>query len=105
MVAIQSLVRRVWTYPPVLDFILSRAEFPFTFIAMPHAPTNTVDSDIATFSRVPPPPYPGSENVDAGQYDLTPIPQNQNRPRLPEEKRNPHLMNCESYMFLLYSLT
>jgi len=65
---------------------------------MPHVPTNTVDSDIAVFSTIPPPPYPGAEHggVDSSQYDLTPIPQNQNRPRLPDEKRNPHLRNRES---------
>ncbi|WVO22019.1 uncharacterized protein IAS62_003339 [Cryptococcus decagattii] len=38
-----------------------------------------------------PPPYPGMTN-DA-QYDLTPLPHTANRPRLPEDKRNPHLNN------------
>ncbi|ORY27161.1 hypothetical protein BCR39DRAFT_538607 [Naematelia encephala] len=58
---------------------------------MPHAPSNTMDSDIVAFSNShPPPPYPGSD-LTSGQYDLTPTPQIRNRPRLPEEKRNPHL--------------
>lgn len=50
-------------------------------------PTNTTaDGDIANFSRsLPPPPYPGEG------YDLTPTPQSVNRPRLPEERRNPWL--------------
>ncbi|KAE8537973.1 hypothetical protein D1P53_006040 [Cryptococcus gattii VGV] len=38
-----------------------------------------------------PPPYPGTTH-DA-QYDLTPLPHTANRPRLPEDKRNPHLNN------------
>ncbi|ORX39911.1 hypothetical protein BD324DRAFT_615485 [Kockovaella imperatae] len=54
---------------------------------MPHAATNTIDSDIVAFANSnPPPPYPGSN-----QYDLTPTPYTQNRPRLPEERRNLHL--------------
>ena len=60
---------------------------------MPHTATNTVDSDIVAFSNSnPPPPYPGSNlTVDAGLYDLSPMPHTQNRPRLPEDKRNHHL--------------
>lgn len=53
---------------------------------MPAHSTNA-DADIAAFSNsVPPPPYPGE-----GNYDLTPTPQSVNRPRLPEERRNPYL--------------
>lgn len=40
-----------------------------------------------------PPPYPGTANDT--QYDLTPLPHTANRPRLPEDKRNPHLNNRE----------
>ncbi|CAK9779826.1 hypothetical protein CC85DRAFT_266840 [Cutaneotrichosporon oleaginosum] len=42
--------------------------------------------DLASLSRSnPPPPYPGEG------YDFTPTPQNVNRPRLPEPRRNPYL--------------
>lgn len=62
---------------------------------MPHTATNQIDSDIVAFSNsVPPPPYPGADapaNLDSRHYDLTPTPQILNRPRLPEDKRNPHL--------------
>ena len=56
---------------------------------------NNNDDDIATFiNTVPPPPYPGNEPAPH-VYDLTPTPQLQNRPRLPEI-RNTHLTHCES---------
>lgn len=60
--------------------------------------SSSTDADIDTFGQnMPPPPYSGSdEGVGAtghGQYDLTPTPQNLNRPRLPEDKRNQHLRN------------
>jgi len=50
----------------------------------------TNNDDIATFiNTVPPPPYPGNDPAPH-VYDLTPTPQIQNRPRLPE-LRNTHL--------------
>ena len=62
---------------------------------MPHAHSDTVDSDIAAFStRIPPPPYTDA-SIDPGQYDLTPTLQIHNRPRLPDEKRNPFLRDRE----------
>ena len=66
---------------------------------MPHAPTNTVDSDIVAFANSnPPPPYPGpdGDQMERDQYDLTPLPHTQNRPSLPEDKRNTHLKNRTS---------
>ncbi|WWC69409.1 uncharacterized protein I206_103348 [Kwoniella pini CBS 10737] len=50
---------------------------------------NAQQDDVAAFSTsVPPPPY-SADN----QYDLTPLPHTENRPRLPEEHRNPLLTN------------
>ncbi|WWC61072.1 uncharacterized protein I303_103650 [Kwoniella dejecticola CBS 10117] len=50
---------------------------------------NFQQDDVAAFSTsVPPPPY-SADN----QYDLTPLPHTENRPRVPEEKRNPLLTN------------
>lgn len=58
-------------------------------------PSSTNNSPAARRARQPadegvpstaPPPYPGDNT-----YDLTPLPHTVNRPRLPEEKRNPHL--------------
>jgi hypothetical protein len=47
-------------------------------------------------NTAPPPPYPGTaDGVRVGSYDLTPIPQSQNRPRLPEACRNPRLLARE----------
>ncbi|WVW83033.1 hypothetical protein I302_105050 [Kwoniella bestiolae CBS 10118] len=48
--------------------------------------------DIATFTNSVPPPPPYSADAQA-QYDLTPLPHHENRPRVPEEKRNPLLIN------------
>ena len=64
--------------------------------------SDITDNDLELFSNtLPPPPYPGLRqtpsgvmNSEAADYDLTPIPHNLNRPRLPEEKRNPHLQSC-----------
>ncbi|WRT67170.1 uncharacterized protein IL334_004136 [Kwoniella shivajii] len=47
------------------------------------------DDIVAYSNSVPPPPY----SADNAQYDLTPIPHTENRPRLPEEKRNALLTN------------
>nr|ODN77325.1 hypothetical protein L203_06265 [Cryptococcus depauperatus CBS 7841] len=41
-----------------------------------------------SITDVAPPPYPGND-----QYDLTPTPHTANRPRLPEDKRNSHLID------------
>ncbi|WWC89998.1 uncharacterized protein L201_004928 [Kwoniella dendrophila CBS 6074] len=50
-----------------------------------------LQDDITVFSNsVPPPPY-SADNADNAQYDLTPIPHTENRPRVPEERRNPLL--------------
>lgn len=67
-----------------------------------------MDDELHTFRSVAPPPYsglaptpPAAMAIDATReaYDLTPLPQSQNRPRLPEEKRNQYLGEC---MFLLF---
>ncbi|OCF35481.1 hypothetical protein I316_03033 [Kwoniella heveanensis BCC8398] len=51
--------------------------------------SNSPEQDIVAYSNsVPPPPYPGDNNTQAAQYDLTPTPHTVNRPRLPEDKRN-----------------
>ncbi|KAI9638127.1 uncharacterized protein MKK02DRAFT_31620 [Dioszegia hungarica] len=61
-----------------------------------------MDDELLSFTRsVPPPPYSGNAQVanpapipvDASRadYDLTPMPQSVNRPKLPEEKRNAYL--------------
>lgn len=66
-----------------------------------------LDADIITFtSTVPPPPYPGNELSSLNsQYDLTPTPHIQNRPRLPEHRRNPHLRSREIILPLIRDLT
>jgi hypothetical protein len=66
-----------------------------------------MDDELLSFTRsVPPPPYSGNAQVanpapipvDASRadYDLTPMPQSVNRPKLPEEKRNAYLGERES---------
>ncbi|WVR05209.1 hypothetical protein IAU60_002221 [Kwoniella sp. DSM 27419] len=52
--------------------------------------SNNTDDIVAYSNSVPPPPYPGDGNHGA-QYDLTPTPHTVNRPRLPEDRRNPLL--------------
>lgn len=46
----------------------------------------SADADNVEVPNTAPPPYPGDNT-----YDLTPLPHTVNRPRLPEERRNPHL--------------
>lgn len=54
-------------------------------------PVNPIDENLDELvNTAPPPPYPGSAN----NYDLTPTPQSQNRPRLPESNRNERLNDC-----------
>ncbi|KAK6902996.1 hypothetical protein I203_108257 [Kwoniella mangroviensis CBS 8507] len=55
-------------------------------------PANAIQhDDIAAFSNSIPPPPPYSAEGAQAQYDLTPLPHHENRPRLPEERRNPLL--------------
>lgn len=60
---------------------------------MPHAHSNTVDSDISGFSSLPPPPYSGPDEANP-----TVLPQAFARPRLPEAKRNMQLSDRESIL-------
>ncbi|EKD01876.1 hypothetical protein A1Q2_03803 [Trichosporon asahii var. asahii CBS 8904] len=60
---------------------------------MPSSTTNSPaarrarqSADAVEVPNTAPPPYPGDNT-----YDLTPLPHTVNRPRLPEDRRNPHL--------------
>lgn len=64
---------------------------------MPSSTTNSPaarrarqSADVVEVPNTAPPPYPGDNT-----YDLTPLPHTVNRPRLPEDRRNPHLSHCE----------
>jgi hypothetical protein len=58
------------------------------------------DYDIAVYNNtLPPPPYSGAGDASDMNYDLTPTPQSQNRPRLPEERRNVYLRSRRFMQF------
>jgi hypothetical protein len=73
--------------------------FALSYNPDPHFGTLTIMQSNNAANNPPPPPYPGLQHAasaDLGanvDYDLSPMTQAENRPRLPEEKRNPYLQS------------